>query len=221
MSDNKKDILSKLSDVNLVYFEKNKNFKYVKVNECNARGAGLDSPQEMIGKSDYDLIWKDCSANIFRETDIKILLGKSKINYLEKVKLKDGVHSMLITKTALRNSQDELIGIVGSAMYVDDYVVIQKKGYFSTKEQKLYLDTLGIKRLSRRELQIFKFILHGFTDPQMASYLNISVTSIRSIIKSLKIKLQCRSKLDIICSAIKNGWTYFLTETPLPETEKK
>ncbi|WP_010597386.1 response regulator transcription factor [Rickettsiella massiliensis] len=79
------------------------------------------------------------------------------------------------------------------------------------------MDTLGIKRLSRRELQIFKFILHGFTDPQMASYLNISVTSIRSIIKSLKIKLQCRSKLDIICSSIKNGWTYFLTEAPLPE----
>lgn len=208
------DILKSINQIGIVFFEKDLHFRYTSVNEVEVQNAGCDSPKEVLGKTDYDLIWKDCGADGFRQADIKIISGSSKFNYLETVKVADGIHDFLITKTSLRDDQDNLIGILGSAIRMDGYVVTKKKGYFSEDEQQLYLgEAFGEKKLSKRELQVFKCILHAFTDPQTASFLKLSVSTIRSIIRDLKRKLQCRSKLEIARRAIENGWTYFINES--------
>lgn len=210
------DILKAINQIGLVLFEKDLYFRYTNVNEVEAQNAGYDSPHKVIGKTDYDLIWKDCGADGFRQADVRILSGCAKFNYLETVKVSDGIHNFLISKTSLRDDNDNLVGILGSAIRLDSYVVTKKKGYFSEDEQQLYLgDAFGEKKLSCRELQVFKCILHAFTDPQMASFLKLSVSTIRSIIRDLKRKLQCRSKLEIARRAIENGWTYFLNENRL------
>ncbi len=133
------------------------------MNEVEAQNAGYDSPQELLGKTDYDLIWKDCGADGFRQADIRIISGSSKFNYLETVKVADGIHNYLITKTGLRDDQDNLVGILGSAIRIDGYVVTKKKGYFSEDEQQLYLgEAFGEKNsvsASSKFLSVFYTLL--------------------------------------------------------------
>jgi len=81
------------------------------------------------------------------------------------------------------------------------------------EEQRLYLGkAFGDQNLTRRQLDVFKCILHAFTTPEIALYLKISTATVRSIIRDLKNKLQCRSKAEIVLIAIKNGWTFLINE---------
>lgn len=61
----KESILNNLSNLNINYFEKDIRLNYTGCNDSTAEYASLDSPQQIIHKSDYDLIWKDSSAESF------------------------------------------------------------------------------------------------------------------------------------------------------------
>ncbi|WP_218814125.1 hypothetical protein [Rickettsiella endosymbiont of Dermanyssus gallinae] len=52
----------------------------------------------------------------------------------------------------------------------------------------------------------------GFSAIKMASILSLSRKRIDCIIKQLKQQLQCRSQLEIVSRAIKEGWIYLLEE---------
>jgi PAS domain-containing protein len=48
---------------------------YLGCNQMEAKLAGLNSPEDIIGKTDYDLSWKDY-ADALREVDQKIMQTK-------------------------------------------------------------------------------------------------------------------------------------------------
>lgn len=119
----------------------------------------------------------------------------------------------LITKTSLLDDNDKVVGIIGCNICVSGFTLAKKEGYFNLEEQRLYLGkAFGDQNLTRRQLDVFKCILHAFTTPEIALYLKISTATVRSIIRDLKNKLQCRSKAEIVLIAIKNGWTFLINE---------
>jgi DNA-binding NarL/FixJ family response regulator len=54
--------------------------------------------------------------------------------------------------------------------------------------------------------------LVGYTTPQIAELLNLSTRTVETHIDKIKKKLQCRTKGDIIVTAMKTGMTYSLLD---------
>lgn len=139
-----------------------------------------------------------------------------------------GMHKVLVSKTGLRKDNGDLVAIISTNIIIDDIEVdIRKKtGKLSDDQQKFYLGSAwGEKHITKREVQVLKCILHGFSSAKMASLLNLSRKRIECIIKQLKQKLQCRSQLEIVSRAIIEGWIYLLEEDlkidPLSDKNKK
>jgi PAS domain S-box-containing protein len=97
---------------------KDSEFRYIMCNENFARVAGLSSPNEIIGKTDYDLVWKDTQADLFRQGDIAALKGIKKINFEEPQLQVDGeTRIVLANKVPLLDKNDKIVGILGN--YLD------------------------------------------------------------------------------------------------------
>lgn len=96
-------------------FWKDRNSVYLGCNHNFARDAGLKSPEELIGKNDSEMIWRDC-ADCYRADDRQVITsGNAKINYEESQTKIDGTKSWRRTsKIPLRNLQGEIIGVFGS-----------------------------------------------------------------------------------------------------------
>ncbi len=84
---------------------------------CNrvfAMDAGFSSPDELVGKTDYDVPWRD-QAELYRADDRKVMeSGKPKLHYEEPQTTPDGRLLWLRTsKIPLRDSQGHVIGVMG------------------------------------------------------------------------------------------------------------
>lgn len=88
------------------------------------------------------------------------------------------------------------------------YTQILSFNYASDDHENL--DTLNndalLGQLSKREKEIFTLFLQGKTITQVASLIHLSPRTIEDYLSSLKTKLLCESKSDLIMKAIENGW---------------
>lgn len=100
-------------DVDSVYLGCNDNF---------ARAAGLKDPLEIVGKTDFDLTWKDSEAEEYRMWDKKIIdSGKAQYHIIETQKQPDGSTLHIDTcKIPLKNKHGEIVGLLGSYEDITD-----------------------------------------------------------------------------------------------------
>ena len=84
-------------------------------NQFFANLAGLSSPQEIIGKSDFDLPWGPSQGENYRKDDQQILQSRqAKLNIEEPQTLADGREIILLTsKIPLFAKNGEVVGILG------------------------------------------------------------------------------------------------------------
>ncbi len=64
-------------------------------------------------------------------------------------------------------------------------------------------DTSSSERLTPRETQILRLIATGFSTEQIASDLSISVHTVRNHVRGLRRKLNARTKLDAVVTALR------------------
>ena len=99
-----------------IVFWKNKDFKYVFCNEITAVDfLKLNSPAEIVGKTDFDFGWDPEIAQWVRQTDEEILrTGKPLLGTEVTVKMRDGRNVNLSgNRMPLFNNNGEVTGIVG------------------------------------------------------------------------------------------------------------
>ena len=95
-------------------FWKNADLKYLGCNQLFAEAAGIDKPENIIGKTDYDLPWAETEADMFRADDKLILQGEEKLNYEETQQQADGTFNYVIaSKAPLRTDTGDIIGVLG------------------------------------------------------------------------------------------------------------
>ena len=94
-------------DCNLVYMGCNRNF---------ARVAGVGLPENIIGKTDYDLAWKKEESDWYRECDRRVMeSGKPELHIIETQQQADGKQSWSDTnKIPLHDAQGNVIGILST-----------------------------------------------------------------------------------------------------------
>ncbi|HET9912808.1 MAG TPA: PAS domain-containing protein, partial [Anaerolineales bacterium] len=72
-----------MNNIPQAVFWKDKNLVYLGCNRAFAEDAGFSSPEEIIGKTDFDMPWKD-QAELYRADDRRVLdSGESRLNYEE------------------------------------------------------------------------------------------------------------------------------------------
>ena len=96
-------------------FWKDKESRYLGCNPLFAKNAGVDSPQEIIGKVDYDLSWTKDQADHYRNDDRQVIdSGNPKLYYEEPLNNSVGETIWIATsKVPLLSTNHEIIGILG------------------------------------------------------------------------------------------------------------
>ncbi len=96
-------------------FWKDAALNYLGCNRLVAKDAGLSSPAEVVGKTDFDLAWSRQAAE-FQADDRRVIeTGKPKVNYEEPVGVADGrVLWARTSKFPLLGPQGEVVGVLGT-----------------------------------------------------------------------------------------------------------
>ncbi len=96
-------------------FWKDTELRYLGCNVHLAHDAGRGSPEELVGKTDYDMAWRE-QADLYRADDQEVISsGKAKLNYVEPQTTSDGrVIWLQTSKIPLRDTQGKIIGVFGS-----------------------------------------------------------------------------------------------------------
>ncbi len=119
-------------------FWKNLNGNYLGCNTAFAKDAGLNKMEDIIGKSDFDMTWKD-HAEIYRADDKNVMLtNTAQLNYEEPMTTFNGQSLVLRTsKVPLHDGTGKVIGIIG--IYED---ITQSKKHEQQLKHIAYHDVL-------------------------------------------------------------------------------
>ncbi|MDF2866773.1 MAG: putative sensory histidine-kinase / response regulator [Gammaproteobacteria bacterium] len=100
-------------------FWKDKNSVFQGCNKKFALAAGLSSPKEIIGKTDYELPWEAEHSKAYIKDDQLIMqTGIPKLNFEEKQKQLDGSENIvLVSKVPVFDENNQISGILG--IYTD------------------------------------------------------------------------------------------------------
>ncbi|MCA8977812.1 MAG: PAS domain-containing protein, partial [Planctomycetes bacterium] len=95
-------------------FWKDRNSRYLGCNTPFARDAGTDSPRDVVGRTDYEFVWRQ-QADSYRADDREVMQsGHSKIAFEERQTRASGELRWLRTsKVALQDPSGEVFGVLG------------------------------------------------------------------------------------------------------------
>lgn len=111
-----------LDTIPINVFWKDRNSVYLGCNLRAAQLANLDSPDEIVGKTDLELPWSSEDSAIYQTRDREILAsGKAQLNVEETITYADGTKVWLNShKVPLRDSDDNIIGILATIEDISD-----------------------------------------------------------------------------------------------------
>ncbi|MDH5490648.1 MAG: ATP-binding protein [Myxococcales bacterium] len=130
-------------------FWKDRELRYLGCNRLFAGDAGFASPAELIGKSDYEMAWRE-QAELYRADDRAVILsGEAKLNYEEPQSGPDGKRLWLRTnKIPLRAESGEVLGMLGSYEDITD----EKDMYLELERHRNELESLVEERTAELKL---------------------------------------------------------------------
>ncbi len=96
-------------------FWKDQHSVYLGCNRICALDAGLDSPEVIVGKTDYDLGWSQTQADQFYEADQEVIVqNQATHNHISRMRRANGSWAWVRTsKLPFTNDQGEVIGLLG------------------------------------------------------------------------------------------------------------
>jgi PAS domain S-box-containing protein len=109
-------------------FWKDRESRYLGCNMLFAKDAGLNHPDDIIGKTDFDLVSK-AQAESYRADDRQVIeTGSPKLGYqeLETTAINQATW-VRTSKTPLRDAQQNIIGVLGVYEDITDYVATTKE----------------------------------------------------------------------------------------------
>ena len=123
-------------------FWKDKNLVYLGCNAPFARDAGFARPEDVVGKDDHQMGWRDQADN-YRADDREVIAsGHSKLLIDEPQTTPEGnVITLLTSKVPLRNSNGEVYGILGTYMDVTERKAAEEKLKFANSVLQAEIDS--------------------------------------------------------------------------------
>ena len=99
---------------------------YLGCNDFEAKIVGLQSPDEIVGKTDYDLPWRN-NADILRYTDNRVMESQLPKELIESSIIDGKRLIMLSNKAPLYDEQGKVIGIIGTSIDITARVEAEER----------------------------------------------------------------------------------------------
>jgi PAS domain S-box-containing protein len=105
-----------MENVPQAIFWKDRNLVYLGCNREFCQDAGAESPAEIVGKTDFDLPWRD-QAEQYRAGDREVMeTGVPKLNYEEPQPAPEGgTRWVRVSKVPLRNAEGRVVAVLGTS----------------------------------------------------------------------------------------------------------
>ncbi|WNZ24046.1 PAS domain S-box protein [Leptolyngbya sp. NK1-12] len=106
-----------MDNIPQLIFWKDHNSVYLGCNQSFAVAAGVSSPQDVVGKTDYDLPWKPQETEWFRQCDRRVMESdRAELGIVEPILQADGEQAWMETnKVPLHDSAGNVVGVLGTA----------------------------------------------------------------------------------------------------------
>ncbi len=186
-----------LNTIPVRVFWKDRDFKFLGCNKLFAADAGYDDPKSLIGKTDYDLNWKE-QADLYRTDDKKVIATSDPIMDIEEPQTtpNGNVIWLKTNKIQLRNIHNETIGILGTYEDITEKKLAEKalqeseskfRNIFNSSSDGIVITDLGENVIEANEAFLIKT---GYNRDEIhhMSYLNfIEKDNHETIRKGIKL----------------------------------
>jgi PAS domain S-box-containing protein len=139
LRENQQILQAVMDNIPQLIFWKDSNLIYLGCNQNFAKAAGVGSPAEIVGKSDYDLAWKKEEADAFRQDDMEVMSsGQPKYHIIEPQLQADGRQTWADTnKIPMLNAAGKIVGVLGT--YED---ITERKQAEANLQRRVEVETL-------------------------------------------------------------------------------
>lgn len=105
-------------------FWKDRDSVYLGCNENFARAAGLESPEGIVGKTDYDLPWAETQADSYREWDRRVMDNDTSEYHIVESQLTAEDQLMIVdtNKVPMHDASGRVVGILGTYEDITDRI---------------------------------------------------------------------------------------------------
>jgi PAS domain S-box-containing protein len=132
---------------------KDKNGVYLGCNAFQAKMAGFTFPEDIIGKTDYELSWKEI-ADVLVATDQRIMQTGETEELVETPRLLDGTELVMLTqKSPLYDHSGNLIGVIGTSL---DMTALKEA---ETREREALIAKATAQAMAKEEESIRKAVI--------------------------------------------------------------
>lgn len=204
----------------LALWEKDIKSIYTGGNLTFTHWCGFREPDQVLDILDYDIPSRMAElADICRENDQKIISVGKPLQFFEVLICADNSTKLcLVTKSPRFDRHDEIIGV--SAQALDVTLLLNGLGnlLFSKREKHIPITQLGsytvgafpYLSLTLRQEECLFFTLKGKTSKEIAKLLKCSHRTIEAHIEAIKVKLNCKTKKQLMEAAINYGLIYII-----------
>ena len=114
LSDAQETMQTIIDNIPRAVFWKDKDLRFQGCNKLFAQVAGLDSPRDIIGHTDFDMPWKE-HAEAYRTDDLNVMNSKkARLDLEEKNVNSEGRESWVLTsKVPVMNHHGEVVAVLG------------------------------------------------------------------------------------------------------------
>ncbi|WAC04822.1 MAG: PAS domain S-box protein [Methanoregula sp.] len=182
-----------LNNIPVRVFWKDKNLTYLGCNIPFARDAGFEKPEDVIGKDDYVMVWRD-QAELYRADDRTVIeTGRPKLMIEESQTTPAGetIH-LLTSKVPLSDNQGKNIGVLGTYYDITERKLMEDeiRSLNTVLEQRVAERTESLNKTLHEKDILFKEVHHRVKNNMqiIISLLNLQSRTIDDpvILKTIK-----------------------------------
>jgi len=196
------------SDYIDVYW-KNTEGAYLGVSEQFLHFSNMHSYDEVIGKTDAELIWRN-QASTMMKNDQEVIRTKQNRIYVESALSHDGkINQFLSLKRPFHSTAGKLIGTYGLSVLLNEKTNIHSAldmvsciiDPFNLRKNKLIAPT-STHNLTPQQFKCLLHLVKGMTIRQIATTLELSPKTVEHYLDAVKTKLNCSSRSELISKAL-------------------